>query len=129
MTTVLPSNQVFVQALHVRVRRGGIEIVIIFLDVLAMIAFRSSQPEQALLQNGIAAIPEREGKAKTLVIVGNAGDAVLGPAIGARAGMIMGEVIPSGPIRTVVLARISPRTFGEIRSPTLPMLVPAFRLQ
>jgi len=73
-----------------------------------MIAFRPSQPEQALLQNRIMAIPEGERQAKTLVIVGNSGYAVLGPAIRPRSGMIMREVIPSRPIGAVIFARISP---------------------
>src|ERR1700692_4821639 len=110
-------------------RRRGIEVVIIILDVLTVIAFGPSEAEQALLQDRIAAIPEGESKTKPLVIVTDTGDAILGPAIGARASMIMREVIPSGPIRAVIFTRISPGTFGEVGSPTSPVFLPAVRLQ
>src|SRR5581483_6168906 len=50
----------------------------------------------------------------------NARDAVLAPAVGARAGMIMREEIPGVTARAVVLAHGAPLAFAEVRSPLLP---------
>jgi TRAP-type C4-dicarboxylate transport system permease large subunit len=121
--------RILVQTLHVGVCRRGIEVVIVFLDVLAVIAFGSSQAEQALLQDRIAAIPKGEGKTKALVIVADAGDAVLGPAVGARTGMIVWKIVPSRSIGAVVFARIAPGALGEIGPPALPIFVPTVRFQ
>jgi hypothetical protein len=93
-------------------RWRGIEVVVIFLDVLCVIALRSPQAEQAFLQDRVAAIPKGKGKTKALVIVGNAGNAILGPAVCARAGMIMWKVIPSRSIGAVIFTRVAPGTLG-----------------
>jgi hypothetical protein len=52
------------------------------------------QTKEALLENGIIAVPWGQGEAEQLLVIGKAGDAVLAPAAGARAGLIMGEVVP-----------------------------------
>ena len=59
-----------------------------------MVAFRASEAEQALFEDGIASIPEGKSKTEALVVVANAADAVFGPAIGARAGVIVSERVP-----------------------------------
>ena len=104
--------RIFVQALHVGVRGSGIQVIVIFFDVLAVIALRAAQAEEALLQNGIASIPEGECKTEALVIVTDAGDPVFGPAIGTRAGVVVGEIIPGRSISAVIFSRIAPRAFG-----------------
>src|SRR5215469_13414579 len=50
--------RILVQILHVRMRRCAVEIKVIFLDVFAMIAFVVGEAKQALLQNGISAVPK-----------------------------------------------------------------------
>src|SRR5690349_1953821 len=114
--------RVLIQEFHVRVRRRGIEVIVILLDVLAVIAFRPAQAEQAFLQNPIASIPEREREAQALVVIADAAEPVLGPAISPHAGMVMREVLPGGSILAVILARIAPRALGQIRSPAFPVL-------
>jgi hypothetical protein len=47
-----------------------------------MIALGVGQAEQALLEDGIAAVPEGEGEAEPLLAVGDAGQPVLAPAVG-----------------------------------------------
>ena len=84
-----------------------------------MIAFRAGDSEEAFLQDRIDAVPEGERETQALVIVADAGDAVFGPAIGARAGVIVREVIPGRAVGAVVFARIAPGSFREIRTPAL----------
>src|SRR5262249_36350919 len=106
--------------LHVGVGRRAVEIEVVFLDVLAVIALTVGDAEQTLLQDGIDAVPERQGEAESLPIVGDSGQAVLAPVIRARARLIVGEVVPRVAARAVVLAHGSPLTLGEIRTPLLP---------
>src|SRR5712691_1245950 len=80
--------RVLVEPLQVRVRGGGVEIEVVLLDVLAVIALGTRETEVALLQDGIASIPQDEPEAETLVIIGDAEDAVLAPAIRSRARVV-----------------------------------------
>ena len=59
-----------------------VEVEVVLLDVLAVIALGTGQPEEALLDDGVAPVPEREREAEPLVVVGDAADPVLAPAIG-----------------------------------------------
>ena len=72
-------------------RRRTVEVEVVLLDILAVIALAVGQAEQALLEDRVAAVPQREGKAQTLLLVADAGDAVLAPVIGARAGLDRGR--------------------------------------
>ena len=83
--------RVLVEVLHVRVGRRGVEVEVVLLHVLAVIALDAGQPEEALLQDRIAAVPERQREAEPCVVVADAGDPVLAPAVGARAGVIVGK--------------------------------------
>jgi hypothetical protein len=65
------------------VRRRAVEVEVVLLDVLAVIAFAVGQAEQALLQDRVFAVPQREREAQPLFVVGNAAEAVFSPAIGA----------------------------------------------
>jgi hypothetical protein len=51
---------------------GAVEVKIIFLHVLAMVAFAVRKPEKAFLEDGVLAIPEGQGKAEALLVIGNA---------------------------------------------------------
>jgi hypothetical protein len=75
----------------------------------------------------ILAVPERERKAQTLLVVAEAGDAILAPVIGARARLIVGKVAPSVAVLAVVLPYGSPLALAEIGPPQLPQVpdVPA----
>src|SRR5262249_2500753 len=59
--------RVFVKHSQVGMARGGVEIVIDFLDVLAVIAFAVGQPEQPLLEDWIALVPQRKAEAPVKV--------------------------------------------------------------
>ncbi len=113
---------IFVQVLHVGMRRRRIEVEVILFHVLAMIAFIARQPEQAFLEDVIAPIPKRQREADTLVAVADPADAVFPPAIRARPCHVVRKIFPRRPARTVILADRPPLPLGKIRPPALPVL-------
>ena len=96
--------RILVQVLHVRVGRGGVEVVVELLDVLAMVPLVSSHAEEPLLEDMVPSVPERQREAQTLVVVGDTTEAVLAPTIDTRPGVVVGEVAPCIAVRRVVLA-------------------------
>src|SRR5207245_5886372 len=112
---------VFVQALHVGVGGRVVKVEVIILDVLAVIAFVAVETEEALLEDRVVAVPQRNGEAEKLVAVADARDPVLVPAVGAGAGVINGEVFPRSAIGAVVFAYRPPRPVPEKRSPPVPV--------
>src|SRR5262249_40095204 len=89
--------RVFIEKLHVAVRRCRIEIEVILFDILAVIALGTGEPEQALFQYRIAPVPQCERKADMLMVVGDSGYAVFAPAISFRLSMCMRQIIPGSP--------------------------------
>ena len=83
--------RVLLQKLHVRVGWRGVEVEVVLLDVLPVIPLRPGQAEEALLDHRIAPVPQAEGEADPLVAIADAGEAVLVPAVGAGAGLFVGE--------------------------------------
>src|SRR5262249_23730542 len=73
-----------------------------------------------LLQDRIAAVPERQREAEVLHAIAEAGDPVLAPAVGAAARVIVGEVVPRRPAGAVVLAHGPPLALAQVGSPVLP---------
>ena len=112
--------RILVEVLHVRVGRRAVEVEVVLLDVLAVIALAVGQAEEALLEDRVLAVPQRQGEAEPLLVVGDAGQAVLAPAIGARARLVVGEVVPGVAAFAVVLADGAPLAFAEVRPPFLP---------
>src|SRR5262249_25677462 len=51
-------------------------------------------------------------------------DAVLAPAVGARAGLVVRKVVPGAAAGAVVLAHRPPGALGEVRAPALPVRRP-----
>src|SRR6476646_1713419 len=102
-------------------RRGIVQIKVIFLNVFAVIAFAVSQAEEPLLENRVLAVPQRQREAEMLFIIGNTGDAILAPAVGARAGLIVSKEIPRITSGTVVFAYCPPLALTEIRPPLFPI--------
>ena len=115
--------RVLVQILHVRVRRRAVKVKVIFLDVFAVIAFVTCQAENALFENRVTLVPQRDSKAEELSAVADASEAIFIPAVCARAGLIVREVFPCVAIRTVVFANRAPGALAKIWSPTLPVLL------
>src|SRR5207302_1965293 len=86
--------RIFVEHPGVAVGRHGVEIIVKLLDVLTVIALAIAQAEQALLQDRVLAVPERDGEAQTLLPVAEPADSVLAPAIRAARRVLMREVVP-----------------------------------
>jgi hypothetical protein len=106
---------VLVEILHVRVGRRRVEVVVVLLDVLAVVALGVGESEEALLQDRVGAVPQRQREAEPTVVVGESREAVLAPPIGARARLIMAEVGPGVAVLAVVLADGAPLSLAEIR--------------
>ncbi len=113
--------RVLVQTLHVRVRRRAVQIEVTLLDVLAVVALRAGQAEQALFEERVAVVPEREPEADVLMAIADAGEAVLVPAVDTRSGVIVRKEFPGVAVRAVVFADRRPGTVAEIWSPAFPM--------
>ena len=103
-----------------RVARQRVEVPPVLLHVLAVVALRAGQTEHPLLQDRIPAVPQCQGHAQFLAHVGDAGHAVLTPAVRAGTGMVVREVIPRRPGGAVVLPHRPPRPFGQVRAPQVP---------
>ncbi len=112
--------RILVQELHVGVRGRIIEVVVILLHVLAVIALRRDDSEQAFLEDRIPLVPEGGGEGQELVAVADACDPVLAPAIGLCRRPVEGEVGPGIAVRAVVLADGAPSPIRDVGSPPPP---------
>jgi hypothetical protein len=77
--------------------------------------------EEPLLQDGILPIPEGQRETEVLFVIGDARDAVLAPAVSARAGLVVGKEIPGVTAFAIVLAHRSPLSLTEVGPPLLPV--------
>ena len=111
---------ILVEVLHVRVGRRGVEVEVVLLHVLAVVPLAVGQAEQALLQDRILAVPERQREAQQLLVVRDAGQAVFTPSIGTGPRLIVAEVTPRVAVRAVVLAHGAPLALAQVRSPLPP---------
>jgi len=102
------------------VRRRVIDVEIVLLDVLAVIALGAGDAEKAFLEDGVLAVPEGRCEAEQLIAIADAGDAVLAPAIGPAAGVVVRQVVPGVAVGAVVLADGPPGSIGEIGAPAAP---------
>src|SRR5271166_6500635 len=98
----------------------AVEVEIILFDVLAVIGLAVGQAVYPLFEYRVLAIPQGKGEAQSLLVVAETGEAVLTPVIGARAGLIVGEVVPRIAILAVVLTDGTPLAFTEVRPPLPP---------
>ena len=112
--------RILIQHRHRRMAGHAVRIVIGLLHILAVIALGIGEAEQALLQDRVAPVPQRQPQADMLLIIAKPANPVLAPAIGAAAGMVMRERGPSIPIRAVILAHGAPLPLGQIRPPAPP---------
>src|SRR5262249_45113041 len=93
-----------------------VEVPPVLLGVLAVVPLVAREPEDALLQDRVAPVPERKAEAESLLDVAEAGQAVLAPAVGARARMVVREVLPRRAARAVVLSQRAELPLGDVRS-------------
>ena len=98
-------------------RRGVIEIIVKLLTVFPVIAFVVGETKHAFLQDRIIVVPQCKCKAEMLIVIRDAGYAILAPAVGAGARLIMREIIPRIAIITIIFPDGSPLSFTEVGSP------------
>src|SRR5262249_3515581 len=79
-------------------------------------------------ENRVAPVPEGEAEAEALVVVRDAQQPVLAPAIGPRARVLVGKVLPGRAVDRVVLADGSPLSRGQVGAPAAPVGRPRARL-
>ena len=114
--------RILVEHLEIRVRGRGVEVVIKFLHVLAVIALGVGEAKKSFLENRVLAIPQRDGKAEVLQAVANARDAVLAPAVGATASVVVRKIFPRRAAGRIIFAHGSPLALGQVRPEKLPRL-------
>jgi hypothetical protein len=102
------------------VRRRRVEVEVIFFDVLPVVGLAVGETEKAFLEDRVAAVPQRERKAKMLLVVGESRQAVLAPVIGAGASLVVAEVVPGISILAVVLPYRAPLPLAQVGAPLPP---------
>ncbi len=112
--------RVLVQHLQVGRRRGRVEVVIAFLDVFAVVALAVGEAEQPLLEYLVTLVPQAQRQAQQLLVVADAGQPVLAPAVSPGPGLVVGERVPRVVALASVLADRPPLPFAEIGAPAPP---------
>src|SRR5262249_38792046 len=95
---------------------------------LAVVPLQIGQAEHPLLEDRILLVPERQGQADVLMIIAEARQTVLVPAVGTAARVVVGEVVPGVPVGAVVLPDGSPGALTKVRAPTFPVRFPGLML-
>ncbi len=85
--------RIFVKHLQVGVGRGGVQVVVEFLHILAVVGFAVGEPEQPFLEDRVLSVPQHQGQAQVLVLVADAGNAIFAPAISAATRLFVAEII------------------------------------
>src|SRR4051794_11430555 len=108
---------------------GGhvVDVEVVLLHVLAVVALGVGQPEQPLLEDRVVPVPQTQGETHQPLVVADAREPVLTPAVGARAGLVMGEVVPCIAVVAVVLTNGPPLTLAEVGAPLPPAAVTCLR--
>src|SRR5262249_31839339 len=108
---------------RVGVRRGGVQVVVELLGILAVVSLVAGKAVEALLEDRVAAVPQGEREAQPPLAVAPAEEPVLAPAIDAAARVLVREVLPRRPSGGVVLAHGAPLTLAQVRPPPLPVFL------
>ncbi len=112
--------RVLVGPLHVRVRGRGVQVEPVLLRVLAVVALAVGEPEDALLEDRVRAVPQGEREAQPLLGVRHAREPVLAPPVGRRPRFVVRERVPRVTAGRIVLAHRAPLAFRQVRTPRLP---------
>ena len=103
------------------VARQRVEVPPVLLRVLAVVALLPVSPKMRSLRIGSRPFQSASAEAEALLDVREAGESVLAPAVGTRTGVVVGEVVPGGAVRAVVLADGPPLALAQIRPPVVPV--------
>ena len=116
--------RVLVERLHPRVRGGRLQVEVALLYVFAVVALRAGQPEETLLQDPVASVPQSESEAESPLPIGDPEEAILAPPVRAAPRVVVREIVPAAAGFRVVLADGPPLALGEVGAPPLPVLFP-----
>src|SRR6476659_8670999 len=89
-------------------------------SVLAVVPFRVGQAEEPLLDDPVPAVPHGDGEAQPHLVVAEAGDTILTPAIDTGARLVVGKAVPGVAVRAVILANGAPLALAEVGPPCPP---------
>src|SRR5260370_8323799 len=88
--------RILVQRLEIGSGRRGVEVEVTFLDVLAVVPFIPGQPEQTLLEDWIAAVPQRDSEAQAASAVADSQQRAPPPPIGPAPPPVPPQKFPAG---------------------------------
>ncbi len=112
--------RILVEHLGVGVGRRAVEVEVVLLDVLAVVPLAVGEAEHPLLEDRVLAVPEAEREAEQHVVVAEPGDAVLAAQVGARAGLVVRDVVPGLDVLVHVLPNAAPLPLAEVGPPLSP---------
>ena len=95
--------RILVERFLVGVGGSSVKVEVTLLHVLAVVALAVGEAEQPLLENGVLAIPQRGSEAEAALTVAPSQQAILAPAVGAAAGMVVRKIVPAGAVGRVIL--------------------------
>src|SRR6185312_14148784 len=107
----------------------GVQVPPVLLGILTVISLRPGEAEDALLEDVVLAVPQRQPEAEGLPVVREPGQPVVIPAVRPGPGVVVREVVPGAAVAGVVLPDRAPRPLGEVGAPLAPPLLPRVRLR
>src|SRR5260370_37570043 len=100
--------------------RRVVEKEVVFLDILPVVALRVRQTKEPFFEDGIGLVPQGQGETHAALIVADPQQAILTPAVRARAGVMMREERPRVAIGGIILTAPYPLALKQVRSPPIP---------
>ena len=86
-----------------------------------MVALGTGHPVEPFLEDRVLLVPKGKGQAEALFDIAEPGEAVLAPAVGAGAGLVVGQVVPRlDLLAAVVLPDRPPRPLAQVGTPAVP---------
>jgi hypothetical protein len=112
--------RVLIKVLEVGVTRCGVEIVVVFLDVLTVVALVGGEAEHSFFENGVVSVPKGQAKIEDLIAVAVARQPILAPSVGLAASQVVRKVGPGIAVSAVIFPYRGPRSFRKVRTPPSP---------
>jgi hypothetical protein len=103
---------VFIKCLEVRMGRRRVEVIVTFLAIFSVIAFRARESEETFLQYDVLSVPQRQSEAKATLAVSNAKQSIFAPAIGPASRVVMRKIAPGVSLFGIVFTHCCPLAFG-----------------
>ncbi len=94
---------------------------VLLFDVLPVVSLWTGEPEQALLEDGIVPVPQRQRQAEVLTRIADSSQPVLVPTVCLAAGVIVGEPLPGVSVGAVVLPHGAPCPVAQVGAPLSPV--------